>query len=107
MCKQCKGFWKSKRGSSRFVQIQGRHKGKRVSLQLILDEPTSSPRLPSETSVWTLTPTRSVGFASAGSTACMEHISDLLWGIIFSNPEADGLKQIHDLAAKRLQGSHR
>ena len=26
----------------------------------------------------------------------MEHISDLLWGIIFSNPEADGLKQIHD-----------
>ena len=36
MCKHCKGFWKSKRASSRFVQIG---KGKRVSLQLILDEP--------------------------------------------------------------------
>lgn len=39
MCKQCQGFWKQGRGATRLVQIIGRNRGKRVSLQLIMDEP--------------------------------------------------------------------
>lgn len=34
-----KGFWKQGRGATRLVQIIGRSRGKRVSLQLIVDEP--------------------------------------------------------------------
>ena len=39
MCKHCQGFWKQGRGATRLVQIIGRNKGKKVSLQLIMDEP--------------------------------------------------------------------
>ena len=39
MCKHCQGFWKQGRGATRLVQIIGRSRGKRVSLQLIMDEP--------------------------------------------------------------------
>ena len=123
VCKHCKGFWKSKRGSSRFVQIQGRHKGQRVSLQLILDEPPQAlysrwiksrveyytrmePQAPLRDECLDIDP-NTVSRLRFSRVNNMEHISDLLWGIIFSNPEVDGLKQIHDLAAKRLAASHR
>ena len=123
VCKHCKGFWKSKRGSSRFVQIQGRHKGQRVSLQLILDEPPQAlysrwiksrveyytrmePQAPLRDECLDIDP-NTVSRLRFSRVNNMEHISDLLWGIIFSNPEADGLRQIHDLAAKRLAASHR
>ena len=39
MCKHCQGFWKQGRGATRLVQIIGRNRGKKVSLQLIMDEP--------------------------------------------------------------------
>ena len=39
MCKHCQGFWKQGRGATRLVQIIGRHRGRKVSLQLIMDEP--------------------------------------------------------------------
>ena len=39
MCKHCQGFWKRHRGATRLVQIIGRNRGKKVSLQLIMDEP--------------------------------------------------------------------
>ena len=123
VCKHCKGFWKSKRGSSRFVQIQGRHKGQRVSLQLILDEPPQAlysrwiksrveyytrmePQAPLRDECLDIDP-NTVSRLRFSRVNNMEHISDILWGIIFSNPEMDGLKQIHDLAAKRLAASHR
>jgi hypothetical protein len=38
-CKACQGFWRQGRGASRFVQLVGDHRGTRVNLQLILDEP--------------------------------------------------------------------
>ena len=123
VCKHCKGFWKSKRGSNRFVQIQGRHKGQRVSLQLILDEPPQAlysrwiksrveyytrmePQAPLRDECLDIDP-NTVSRLRFSRVNNMEHISDLLWGIIFSNPEMDGLRQIHDLAAKRLAASHR
>ena len=39
MCKHCQGFWKQGRGATRLVQIIGRHRGRKISLQLIMDEP--------------------------------------------------------------------
>ena len=39
MCKHCQGFWKQGKGATRLVQIIGRHKGRKISLQLIMDEP--------------------------------------------------------------------
>ena len=38
-CKACQGFWRQGRGASRFVQLVGEHRGTKVNLQLILDEP--------------------------------------------------------------------
>ena len=52
MCKHCQGFWKQGRGATRLVQIIGRNRGKKVSLQLIMDEPpdtTSGSRTGSST----------------------------------------------------------
>ena len=39
MCSYCRGFWKAKKGGTRFVQLTGRKSDQRVRLQLILDEP--------------------------------------------------------------------
>ena len=39
MCSYCRGFWKARKGGTRFVQLTGRKHDQRVRLQLILDEP--------------------------------------------------------------------
>ena len=39
MCRHCQSFWKQGRGATRLVQIIGRRRGRKVSRQLIMDEP--------------------------------------------------------------------
>ena len=39
MCKHCQGFWKQDRAATRLAQIIGRHRSRKISLQLIMDEP--------------------------------------------------------------------
>ena len=33
----------------------------------------------------------------------MGNVSDLIWSVVLSNPEKDGLKKIHEIAAARVR----
>ena len=117
MCKHCKGFWKSKRASSRFVQIG---KGKRVSLQLILDEPPQDlynrwikSRIEYYTRLKPQAPLRDECLDIDPNTVSRLRFSRVngMHGAHFGPPLGHHLFEPgggwHDLAAKRLQGSHR
>ncbi|CAE7034874.1 ppsC [Symbiodinium sp. CCMP2592] len=119
VCRHCKGFWRSGRGASRFLLITGEHKGKSAQLQLILDEPpqhlyeswvkdriefykrvepTAAPRDRS----LRVNPSLSSRLRFS-KTNLMGQVSDMIWSVVLSNPERDGLKKIHELAASRVR----
>ncbi|CAE7030906.1 ppsC [Symbiodinium sp. CCMP2592] len=119
VCRHCKGFWRSGRGASRFLVITGEHKGKSAQLQLILDEPpqhlyeawvkdriefykrvepTAAPRDRS----LRVNPSLSSRLRFR-KTNLMGQVSDMIWSVVLSNPERDGLKKIHELAASRVR----
>ena len=118
-CKYCDGFWKGSRGSSRVVQLMGRSAGKQLSLQLILDEPPE--RLWQQWIKDRMEYYLRVEPVDAIRDEALDHsypveerirfsirnglgtVSDLIWGILLSNPERDGLYQIQKLAAKKVK----
>ena len=118
-CKYCDGFWKGSRGSSRVVQLMGRLAGKQLSLQLILDEPPE--RLWQQWIKDRMEYYLRVEPVDAIRDEALDHsypveerirfsirnglgtVSDLIWGILLSNPERDGLYQIQKLAAKKVK----
>ena len=118
-CKYCDGFWKGSKGSSRVVQLMGRSAGKQLSLQLILDEPPEK--------LWQqwikdrmeyylrVEPVDAIRDEALDHSYPVEErlrfsirnglgtVSDLIWSILLSNPERDGLLQIQKLAAKKIR----
>ena len=118
-CKYCGGFWKGSKGSSRVVQLMGRSAGKQLSLQLILDEPPEK--------LWQqwikdrmeyylrVEPVDAIRDEALDHSYPVEErlrfsirnglgtVSDLIWSILLSNPERDGLLQIQKLAAKKIR----
>ena len=115
VCKSCQGFWKQSLGATRFVQITGKHRGERVCLQLILDEPPQGlynewvkSRLEYYKRVEPTAPPRDVALeVDSDHThrlkfSCQEgkgNISNMIWGVLLSNPEAAGLRKIEEVAA--------
>ncbi|CAE6963924.1 ppsC [Symbiodinium sp. CCMP2592] len=119
VCRHCKGFWRSGRGASRFLLITGEHRGKSAQLQLILDEPplhlyeswvkdriefykrvepTAAPRDRS----LRVNPSLSSRLRFS-KTNLMGQVSNMIWSVVLSNLERDGLKKIHELAASRVR----
>ncbi|CAE7254264.1 ppsC [Symbiodinium sp. CCMP2592] len=95
------------------------HRGKSAQLQLILDEPplhlyeswvkdriefykkvepTAAPRDRS----LRVNPSLSSRLRFS-KTNLMGQVSDMIWSVVLSNPERDGLKKIHELAASRVR----
>ncbi|CAE7939614.1 unnamed protein product, partial [Symbiodinium sp. KB8] len=82
VCRHCRGFW---RGG----------KGKSAQLQLMLDEP---PQHLYE--AWVKDRIDALSFTSAwfSKKNLMGNVSDLIWSVVLSNPEKEGLKKIHEIA---------
>ncbi|CAE6958922.1 cpt [Symbiodinium sp. CCMP2592] len=72
-------FWARMECASRFLLITGEHRGKAAQIQLILDELRFS------------------------KTNLMGHVSDLIWSVVLCNPEKDGVKKIHEMAASGVR----
>lgn len=89
MCRYCRGFWKSARGGTRFLQILGRHRNSVAALQMVLDEPPQ--HLYERWSWWEAAPT---DFASAVPTALE---------LPRTNADKGGLELIHTVAKKHAQ----
>ncbi|CAE7839828.1 cpt [Symbiodinium sp. CCMP2592] len=109
VCRHCKGFWRSGRGASRFLLITGEHKGKSAQLQLILDEPPQNlyeswvkDRIEFRDRSLRVNPSLSSRLRFS-KTNLMGQVSDMIWSVVLSNPERDGLKKIHELAASRVR----
>ena len=101
------------------VQLMGRSAGKQLSLQLILDEPPE--RLWQQWIKDRMEYYLRVEPVDAIRDEALDHsypveerirfsirnglgtVSDLIWGILLSNPERDGLYQIQKLAAKKVK----
>ena len=117
-CKFCEGFWKAKAGSSRVVQLYGRSGQTKVALQLILDEPPErlyqkwiqdrmayylrmEPMGASRDEALDLDyPVQErIRFSVQNG---LGRVSDLIWSVLLSNPEREGLLKIQQLAAKRV-----
>ncbi|CAE6923501.1 unnamed protein product [Symbiodinium sp. CCMP2592] len=62
-------------------------------------EPTAAPR---DRSLW-VNPSLSSRLRFS-KTNLMGQVSDMIWSVVLSNPERDGLKKIHELAASRACG---
>jgi len=118
-CKASQGFSKQGRGASRFVQLIGEHRGTKVNLQLILDEPpqqlyndwvesrleyykrvepTAAPR----DVALEVDPdhTQRLKFSCQNGNA---NVSNAIWSVLLSNPDLEGLRKINELAANRVQ----
>ena len=119
VCKACQGFWRQGKGASRFVQLIGEHRGAKVNLQLILDEPpqqlynswvksrleyykrvepTAAPR----DVALEVDPdhTQRLKFSCQNDNA---NVSNAIWSVLLSNPDLEGLRKINELAANRVQ----
>ena len=119
VCKACQGFWRQGKGASRFVQLIGEHRGAKVNLQLILDEPpqqlhnswvksrleyykrvepTAAPR----DVALEVDPdhTQRLKFSCQNGNA---NVSNAIWSVLLSNPDLEGLRKINELAANRVQ----
>ena len=114
-CKWCKGFWKGKMGSSRFLQITSGN----MVLQMVLDEvpkrlynrwvkdriefykrlePTAPLRdVPLKVDP---NPVHRLRFSMSNG---LGHVSDAIWNIVLANPEKAGLEGIHNVADKHIQ----
>lgn len=118
VCKWCQGFWRQKAGSTRLVQLTGRMRGERVSMHLILDEPPQKlhnkwiedrieyykrvePTAPLRDEALDLDPNvlERLRFSCANN---LGEVSNLLWSVLLSNPEMDGLQRIQKAAAMRV-----
>eukprot|EP00435_Cladocopium_sp_Y103_P033038 s40_g8.t1 len=118
-CRYCAGFWKSSTGSSRVVQLYGGKGNKKIGLQLILDEPPAAlyeqwvrDRINFYLRVKPVDAIRDnaleldypirerLRFSCQNNLAM---VSDLIWGVLLSNPDRDGLAKIQMLAANRLR----
>ena len=118
VCRYCQGFWKQKTGSTRLVQLTGRRRNERVSVHLILDEPPQQaynnwirdrmeyykriePSAPLRDEALDLDPNvlERLRFSVRND---LGEVSNLLWTVLLSNPERDGLAKIHEAAARRV-----
>ena len=115
VCKWCRGFWKGKMGSSRFLRITSH----RTVLQLVLDEPPErlynrwvKDRIEFYKRLEPIplrdvplkvgpNPVHRLRFSVSNG---MGNISDAIWTVVLANPEKAGLEGIHRLADKHLQG---
>ena len=116
VCKWCRGFWKGKMGSSRFLQITSG----RTVLQLVLDEPPErlynrwvKDRIEFYKRLEPTAPLRDVPLKVDPNPVHrlrfsvsngMGNISDAIWSVALANPEKAGLEGIRHLADKHLQG---
>ena len=123
MCKHCQGFWKQGRGATRLVQIIGRNRGKKVSLQLIMDEPPEAlynqwirDRIEYYKRVEPVAPPRDEQLDLGPPVARLRvsHSNDrgavgqMIWASILSNRELSNLQYIGKVAdkhAKRARSS--
>ena len=119
VCKACQGFWRQGRGSSRFVQLIGEHRGVKTNLQLILDEPPQQlyndwvkSRLEFYKRVEPTAPPRDVALevdpdhTQRLKFSCQNgngNVSNAIWSVLLSNPDLEGLKKISELAARKVQ----
>eukprot|EP00438_Fugacium_kawagutii_P012476 Skav236398 [mRNA] locus=scaffold1702:44549:45178:- [translate_table: standard] len=118
MCKFCKGFWRAKRGGSRFLQILGRHRHQVTALQMVLDEPPEGlynrwiqERVEVYKRVEPLAAPRDERLQLVGgrtnrlrfsSTNGLGEVSNTIWQIILANHDKDGLKIIQEVARKQV-----
>ena len=118
-CKACQGFWRQGRGASRFVQLVGDHRGTRVNLQLILDEPPQQlyndwvkSRLEYYKRVEPTAAPRDVALevdkdhTQRLKFSCQNglgNISNAIWSVLLSNPDLESFRKINELAATRVQ----
>ena len=116
VCKWCRGFWKGKMGSSRFLQITSG----RTVLQLVLDEPPErlynrwvKDRIEFYKRLEPTAPLRDVPLKVDPNPVHrlrfsvsngLGHVSDAIWSVVLANPEKAGLEGIHHLADQHLQG---
>ena len=118
MCKHCQGFWKQGRGATRLVQIIGRNKGKKVSLQLIMDEPPEAlynqwikDRIEYYKRVEPVAPPRDEQLDLGPPVARLRvsHSNDrgpvgqMIWASILSNRELSNLQYIGKVADKHAR----
>ena len=119
VCKACQGFWRQARGASRFVQLIGEHRGAKVNLQLILDEPPQQlynswvkSRLECYKRVEPTAAPRDVALevdpdhTQRLKFSCQNgngNVSNAIWSVLLSNPDLEGLQKINALAASRVQ----
>ena len=101
-CKWCKGFWKGKMGSSRFLQITSGN----VVLQMVLDEPPErlynrwvKDRIEFYKRLEPTAPLRDVPLKvdpnpvhrlSFSISNGLGNVSDAIWNIVLANPEKAG-----------------
>ena len=116
VCKWCRGFWKGKMGSSRFLQITSG----RTVLQLVLDEPPErlynrwvKDRIEFYKRLEPTAPLRDVPLKVDPNPVHrlrfsvsngLGNVSDAIWSVVLANPEKAGLEGIHHLADQHLQG---
>ena len=118
MCKHCQGFWKQGRGATRLVQIIGRNRGKKVSLQLIMDEPPEAlynqwikDRIEYYNRVEPVAPPRDEQLDLGPPVARLRvsHSNDrgavgqMIWASILSNRELSNLQYIGRVADKHAR----
>ena len=113
-CKWCKGFWKGKMGSSRFLQITSAN----VVLQMVLDEPPErlynrwvKDRIEFYKRLEPTAPLRDVPLKVDPNPVHrlrfsisngLGNVSDAIWNIVLANPEKAGLEGIHHVADKHI-----
>ena len=113
-CKWCKGFWKGKMGSSRFLQITSGN----VVLQMVLDEPPErlynrwvKDRIEFYKRLEPTAPLRDVPLKVDPNPVHrlrfsisngLGNVSDAIWNIVLANPEKAGLEGIHHVADKHI-----
>ena len=95
-CKFCEGFWKAKAGSSRVVQLYGRWIQDRMAYYLRM-EPMGASR--DEALDLDYPVQERIRFSVQNG---LGRVSDLIWSVLLSNPEREGLLKIQQLAAKRV-----
>ena len=112
-CKWCKGFWKGKMGSSRFLQITSGN----VVLQMV-DEPPErlynrwvKDRIEFYKRLEPTAPLRDVPLKVDPNPVHrlrfsisngLGNVSDAIWNIVLANPEKAGLEGIHHVADKHI-----
>jgi hypothetical protein len=105
--------------ASRFVQLVGEHRGTKVNLQLILDEPPQQlyndcvkSRLEYYKRVEPTAAPRDVALevdkdhTQRLKFSCQNghgNVSNAIWSMLLSNPDLEGLRKINELAANRVQ----